>query len=470
MKNPNRFRTPFNGHLPHDFAIRPYQQPYWRNLVGRVEEQRKKDFEDYGPRIILNWHRRTGKDLGLIHGAVCCSQLREGNYLHVFPTFRRARLSIWRGKDRSGRPFLDAFPQELFTRDPLEDEMTIFLRCGKAGESSWTLVGCDNFDVAVGSNVVGVVFSEYSQCDPTVWELVRPILAENGGWAAFPSTPRGLNHYKELYDQHKEDPDWFVQTLTVDDTNVIKPEILEKERRSMSQDLFRQEYYCEFTASADGVVYGKEMRKMQEDGRIRRLPILSNVPVEVWWDIGVRDATAMVFVQYVDDMIHVIDYYENRGHQLPHYAKQLYGQDPEDPQCRRRQGYIYYRHVMPADIETRQIVGNRMRACQELGIWPVYPNDACPPNALADEIEMTRVFLSRLVIDPIRCKRLVECLSNYHYEWDDAKQVFRTKPEHDWASHACDAIRAGAKGGRKPGVIFPHGTIENTGYLVNVNN
>src|SRR3954453_16142800 len=58
--------------------------------------------------------------------------------------------------------------------------------------SIWQMAGSDNFDSLVGSNPVGVVFSEWALSHPDAWECLRPILVENEGWALFiyPARPQ----------------------------------------------------------------------------------------------------------------------------------------------------------------------------------------------------------------------------------------------------------------------------------------
>lgn len=63
-----------------------------------------------------------------------------------------------------------------------------------------------------------MVFSEYAFQNPTAWEVMRPILAENGGWAIFNSTPNGKNHFYELYNMGCANENWYTQKLGVDDT------------------------------------------------------------------------------------------------------------------------------------------------------------------------------------------------------------------------------------------------------------
>ena len=115
---------------------------------------------------------------------------RIGNYYHLFPTYRQAKKAMWDGVDRDGVPFMNRFPKELI-QSKNESEMRIVLRNG----SAYQLVGTDRaLDFIVGTNPVGLVFSEYSIMSPKAWDLLRPAVHENGGWALFIYTTRGENH------------------------------------------------------------------------------------------------------------------------------------------------------------------------------------------------------------------------------------------------------------------------------------
>ena len=91
-----------------------------------------------------------------------------------------------------------AFPKEMRqVENPINNsDMQIRMRNG----SIYQVVGSDNYDSLVGTNPVGVIFSEFAVADPKAWDYIRPILAENGGWALFIYTPRGKNHGKKLFD------------------------------------------------------------------------------------------------------------------------------------------------------------------------------------------------------------------------------------------------------------------------------
>lgn len=257
----------------------------------------------------------------------------------MLPTATQGRKVVWEGLDGTGRRLIDqAFPREV-RASMWHDRMTMELKCS----SVWQVVGSDNYDRLVGANPVGVVFSEWSLTDPRAWDYVRPILAENGGWALFIHTPRGKNHGYELYDLVRHHGDWFSEKLTVAETGILSPEAVEAERRSgMSEALIQQEYYCSFEAANEGSYYGKLLEQAEQEGRVTAVPHQPELAVETWWDLGIGDSTAIWFVQRAGQELHLIDYYECSGEGFAHYAKVL-----------QERGYVYGTHWAPHDIQAR---------------------------------------------------------------------------------------------------------------------
>jgi len=114
------------------------------------------------------------------------------------------------------------------------------------------LVGSDNPDAVVGTNPLGIVFTEFSLHKPGIWGYMRPVLAENGGWALFNGTPRGMNHLYEMARMAKGNPDWFYEHLTAEDTGYPAKEEIEAERiAGMPESLIEQEFYTSWSASTE---------------------------------------------------------------------------------------------------------------------------------------------------------------------------------------------------------------------------
>ena len=215
--------------LPNGWVPRKHQLPLWHYI------------DSGGLRAAVVWHRRAGKDSTGLNLTACQAHKRIGTYWHLLPEAAQGRKAIWDGIDKNSRRIIDqVFPEELRART-IDNEMKIELKCG----SFWNVVGSDNYNSLVGSNPIGVVLSEYSLGDPAAWDYLRPILAENGGWAMFLYTPRGANHGKKLFDMAKANPKWFAEILTVDDTLIIPPETIAEEIASgMDDDMVQQEYFA----------------------------------------------------------------------------------------------------------------------------------------------------------------------------------------------------------------------------------
>jgi len=64
-------------------------------------------------------------------------------------------------------------------------------------------------------------------------------------------------------------------------------------------------------------------------------------------------------------------------------------------------------------------------------------------------IQAGRLLFARCWFDVTKCARLIDCLGSYHTEWDETRQDFKDKPDHDWASHGADAFRYLAVGHRQ---------------------
>jgi hypothetical protein len=398
--------------IPHDWKPRPYQEPLWHYL------------ENGGKRAVAVWHRRAGKDLLSINWTLSSMMQRRGLYWHLFPTYQQGRKIVWDGFTRDGRGFLDHFPPELVANKN-NTAMRVELKTG----SIYQVVGTDNCDSLVGANPVGVVFSEYSLQDPKAWDLIRPILAENDGWALFIYTARGRNHGYDLLNMAKGNAKWFCEVLPVDKTNAIPLSVVEDERKSgMPEELIQQEYFCSFDAPLVGAYYGDGMARALQDKRITNVPWEPKLRVHTAWDLGVGDSTAIWFFQVYQHEIRIIDFYENNGEGLPHYIKVLSQKD-----------YIYDRHYAPHDIEVRELTSGKARidVARSLGIRFTVVKQHC----VEDGIESVRNLLPRCWFNYDRCERGVEALRQYRKDFDEKKRVFRDKPMHDWSSHAADAFR-----------------------------
>ncbi len=413
--------------LPYDYIPRDYQAPVWEAMFPRSAVAKAVR------RVVLVWHRRAGKDKTCFNIVLAKAVERVGLYLYLLPTQTQARKVIWKGIGKDGKRFIDHIPEALIAKTNTT-EMTVELING----SIIQLCGSDNYNALMGTNPVGIVLSEYSIQDPNAWEYFRPILAENEGWAIFEYTPRGHNHGYFMYQRalklaKQQDSAWFVSLQTVDDTSAIPPEAIEEEREGgMSEQMIEQEFFCSFEAFNDGAIYGRQMQQAWKDGRVGFFPVDTTLPVFTFWDLGFGDANAIWFVQGTGRDVLLVGYMEASGRSMVDWIRAVKDWGAE-------KGVTFAEHWAPHDIDVHEYTTGQRRldVAREHGI----EFEIAPKVSLQDGIEAVRAILPLCRFDEASCERGINCLTEYHYEWDDTRKAWRAKPEHDWTSHGADAFR-----------------------------
>lgn len=430
--------------IPYNFQPRDYQLPFLRAVEASINGESKiRNFMQV-------WHRRAGKDKTDIADAVPRRLIKDSCLVKfVYPTLKMGRENLWDGIGGDGFRYREHIPPFIRSGDPNESAMKIPVR----GGSLFQIGGSDRPDSLRGGNPKMFVFSEWSEQDPYAWDVVEPIMKENDGISIFNMTPKGDNHARALFEYAKNNPNWFVQLLTAEDTGIWTLQQLDEIRsdiiarfaangRSESEAVayFDQEYMCSFKSPVIGSYYGAAISRAEKENRIGKVPYIETIPVDTWWDLGIDDSMSIWFVQYVNQEIHFIDYYENSGEGLSHYVQVL--QD---------RGYIYGRHFGPHDIKVRELgTGkSRLEVAASLGI----KFDVGPQLDIEEGINAARMLFSQCWFDSEKCHRGINALKNYRKEWDEKNKVFRTMPKHDWASHGADAFRTGAIGYRKKMVV-----------------
>jgi hypothetical protein len=377
-------------------------------------------------RQLLVWHRRAGKDdINLRQHAVGAFN-RVGTYWHMLPQYAQARKAIWDAVNpRTGKRRIDeAFPHAIraSTRD---SDMFIRFKNG----STWQAVGSDNYDALVGTPPVGLTGSEWALANPTAWAYLAPILAENGGWASFITTPRGANHVKTMYDRFKTDPKWFVQTLTVKDTGAISVEAIEDQRaeyaalfgQAIADLLIQQEFFCSFAGAMIGSYWGAEMAEAERVGRIGVVPVNPDYTVHTAWDLGKAVNNPIWCFQVIGSVPHIVDFYRPETDDVEDWCRWL-----------NERGY-HGNDYVPHDIMHPVWGSKRTRfdTLKALGRRPKMVGLV----SVADGINAGRKTIQVAKFDAGRCETGIEGLKNYRREWDDDLKRFRDNPVKDWAEH-----------------------------------
>jgi hypothetical protein len=404
-----------------------------------------------GTRADVVAHRRWGMDEVALNWAAAAAAQRPGVYWHLLPEAAQGRKAIWDAVNpHTGKKRIDeAFPRHMRARRH-QSEMKLELANG----SVWQVAGSDNYNSLVGSPPAGVVFSEWALAKPDAWTYIRPILAENGGWALFLWTPRGRGHATRAFEARSRDPEWFTLKSPATETDVFTPEQLARERAELIAETgsveegaarFASEYLVDFDAAAPGAYYASLLGEAERDGRIGRVPYDPALKVETAWDLGIDDYTAIWFFQQAGREVRVIDYFETRGEGLQAVVRQAIAGRP----------YVFGNHHLPHDVMVRELGAagrSRYETLGSLGVGPIAVGAAMDPE---ERINAARLMIPLCWFDGERCAGGLERLRLYRKRWNRTTHSYGG-PLHDDASHAADAFgefaanRAGGPAAPKP--------------------
>ena len=368
-------------------------------------------------------HRRSGKTVlcinHLIRAALINTQPNP-RYAFIAPTFKQGKSTAW--------DYIKNYCRNIPYIKFNESE----LRCDFPNGSRITILGAENDQALRGIFLDGCVFDETQNISPVLFpEIIRPSLADRKGWCIFIGTPKGQNYFYKLHKQALEEEDWWTGTYKASQTKVLDDKELSAAQRVMSKDLYEQEFECSFQAAITGSYYGKIIEELEKSNRITEVPYDENLKTETWWDLGLKDSTAIWFVQRLQSQLRIIDYYENSGEGLDFYADVLDSKP-----------YKYDRHIAPHDIKVRELGAygkSRLESALELGI----SFDIAPKLSIEDGIEMVRKTLPQCYFDQNKTYQGIEALKAYQKKWDERNQCFKNRPTHNFASHPSDAFRTG---------------------------
>jgi len=216
-------------------------------------------------------------------------------------------------------------------------------------------------------------------------------------------------------------------------TNALDPDELEEMRRQLTPHQFERELMCSFEAPVENSYYGDLMVQARLDGRLTKVPYDPRAKVITAWDLGMKDLTTIWFAQKIGQEIRFVDFYQNSGKGLDHYARVL-----------QEKGYLYGSHLLPHDIKIRELGTGRSRfeTLLSLGLEPL----VVPDHGIADGISGVRSIIPIAWFDEAKCELGIDALRSYHVQTAPTGMTVRDAPAHTWASHACDAMRYFAMG------------------------
>lgn len=214
-------------------------------LLSKAQSEIASDLHRFR---VVNCGRRFGKTTLALDQIKACAVYREARIAYIAPTFQQARDIAWeqlkKDVSQSGAN-INETRLEIRLPNTFGTESLIVLR---GWESIETLRG-QLFDMIVLDEVASMRNFWRS------WEeVVRPTLTDRKGEVLFISTPKGFNHFYDLFNLQETDPDFKSFHFTSYDNPHIPSEEIDKAKQQLTEDRFSQEYLADFRKT-EGLVY-----------------------------------------------------------------------------------------------------------------------------------------------------------------------------------------------------------------------
>lgn len=205
---------------------------------------------------VINCGRRFGKTMYETESIKGLALAKESRQCYIAPTLGEAREIAWNilKKELSGiATNINETRLEITVKNLVGSESFIIL---KGWESVENLRG-QWFDKIILDEV-----AKYKNFWAMWQEVLIPTLTDRRGGADFISTPRGFNHFYDLYNKHLTDPEnWGAFHFTTYDNPHISKEEVDSLKEQMTNTRFSQEYMADFKKS-EGLVYQEFKRDL----------------------------------------------------------------------------------------------------------------------------------------------------------------------------------------------------------------
>lgn len=435
--------------IPTYFEPRPAQLEAWkRRLSG--------DYDYY----FKIWHRQYGKDTDDIQFALYNSYMNPGTQTaYVGLDNKWIRRNIW-DKYLDGRKHWDNYPKDIIDVHETRQQVRMKNNPENKAEALIQFIGFSESESLIGSSYDNFFFSELSLYRRDALDFIMPIwdnkIAE--GLPLLVSmnfTPRGLKNIAadmlRMYTGKDEPKDWpgahgrtYVdiipadRSLKADGTRLYTDELLDIIRtryiRQFGNDnMFRQEFMCDFMSVNAGLVY-PAIEILKKEGRYTSLNIDKRYPLYVAWDISSKgkesDWTSAIVFQYYEGRLIIFDYFEDNRMAVVECVQEL---------SKRPYFYLIHTAILPWDSDRSGSVSSPLQECAR-----AFPNITWRKLTRTyekDGIDRVRLLFPNMLINSDKCDWVVECLESWEYKSIVSLDDFAAKPKHDRYSHIADALR-----------------------------
>ena len=277
------------------------------------------------------------------------------------------------------------------------------------------------------------------------WDVLVPTIRKDGSeiWVSYnPDLETDATH--QMFVVKEPPPGAVVVKMTYRD-NPWFPEVLKTEMefsRANDPDGYNHIWEGACINIHAGAVYAAELRAMDAEGRVTKVPYDRTRPVHTFWDLGWADFTAVWFAQAFPFEYRFIDYMDGSQFNLKHYLEQM-----------QRKGYVYGTDYLPHDARAKHL--GTGRSVEELMREAGRRVQIVPQLSIADGINAARTIFPQSFFDAEKCADGLQYLRRYRYGEIKTLGVPTREPLHDDASHAADAFRMAAVALKTPKKALP---------------
>jgi len=216
---------------------------------------------------------------------------------------------------------------------------------------------------------------------------------------------------------------WYCSTCATDFSGNV--EMMWQEYPSTPDEAFQQ--------STEGTYYAVQLAAARRSGRIGRVPLVSHVPVNTYWDIGARDGAAIWLHQKIGAEHRFVGFDEGWDETFGYFVSRL-----------QARGLVWGTHFLPHDAEHKRQQGTVNESPKEMleKLAPGWKFEIVPriDNKITG-IQQTRDMFSQAYFDETECAAGLAHLASYRKEWDKRLGCWKVEPKHNTDSEAADAFR-----------------------------
>ena len=315
-----------------------------------------------------------------------------------------------------------------------ETQLTITL----PGDRVIYCLGAESGENLRGLSIRVMVADERDSISDELWRtVVLPMFSEYGDDAFILSVGTlagGDSRLWKLYQQHRDDPDWYCAVVTAENSGCFDKLWLDKQRQAMGRSAYLREMCCDPMAPVENAVLGEEVADAEREGRVTSIPYRPGAEVMIAADLGIRDHTAIWGWMFFGRTVEVLFFREYQGDSTIAIIGKLLQEFPN---------YRFGEAILPHDAGAREKSTGFTVVDAFYDRWPGYIHAfKSAPNPVST-LQAARMNMSRCYFDRTNCEQGLLRLKSAAYVVDAKSGSCTDRIKHDDNSHCIDAFRYG---------------------------